>query len=108
MGAPGRRSHNPTPPEVLTQARPPAVTRTGAAQDGAHTVHYTDFGGALGDHGGPGPMRVSLFNIVLPHTQTHRHTRNPHTPTMSFYGPQPRHWEALHKAVKGSVHTHEQ
>ena len=53
MGAPGRRSHNPTPREVLTQARPLAVTPTGAGQDGAHTVRCTDFGGALGDNGGP-------------------------------------------------------
>ena len=37
----------------------------------------TYFGGALGDHGGPGPMRVSLFNIVLPrylYLYTHTHT----------------------------------
>ena len=30
MDAQGGRSHNPTPPEVLAQARPPAVTPSGA------------------------------------------------------------------------------
>ena len=78
MGAQGRRSHNPTPPEVLAQARPPAATPVGARQDGARNVRFTDFGGASGDHGGPGPMRVSLFNIVFPlltHSHTHTHTR---------------------------------
>ena len=74
MDAPGRRSHNPTPPEVLTQARPLAETPVGAGRGGARTVRCTDFGGALGDHGGPGPIRVSLFNIVLPHVHTHTHT----------------------------------
>ena len=76
MGAPGRRSHTPTPPEVLTQARPPAVTPTGARQDGTHPVQCTDFCGALDDHVGPRPMRVSLFNIILPpYTHTHRHSQ---------------------------------
>ena len=65
-GAPGRKSHNPTPREVLAQATPPAATLTGAGQGGARTVRCTDFGGALGDHAGPGPMQVSLFNIVFP------------------------------------------
>ena len=73
MDAPGRRSHNPTPPEVLTQARPPAATPAGAGQGGARTVRCTDFGGAPGDHGGPGPIWVSLFNIVLPPCHTHAH-----------------------------------
>ena len=53
------RSHNPTPPEVLAQARPPAATPMGARQGGARNVRCTDFGGASGDHGGPRPMRVS-------------------------------------------------
>ena len=34
----------------------------------------TDFGGASGDHGGPGPMRASLFNIVFPDYIPHTHT----------------------------------
>ena len=74
MDALGRRSHNPTSPEVLTQARPPAATPAGAGQGGARTVRCTDFGGALGDHGRPGPIRVSLFNIVLPRPPTHTTT----------------------------------
>ena len=75
MGAQGRRSHNPTPPEILTQARPPAATPVGVKQDGLRNVPCTDFGGASGDHGGPGPMRVSLFNIVSPLPPNHTHTQ---------------------------------
>ena len=75
MDAPRRRSHNPTPPEVVAQARPLAATPAGAGQGGARTVRCTDFGGATGDHGGPVPMRVSLFNIVLPPPPPHTRIR---------------------------------
>ena len=69
-----RRSHNRTPPELLAQARPPTATPMGARQGGARNVRCIDFGGASGDHGGPGPMRVSLFSIVFPPKEAHTHT----------------------------------
>ena len=77
------------------------MTPTGAGQDGAHIVRCTDFGGALGDHGGPGPMRVSLFNMVLPHTHTHTYTHPPtHTPKHSV--PAVRASGGLHDTYKAN------
>ena len=83
------------------------MTPTGAGQDGAHTVRCTDFGGALGDHAGPGPMRVSLFNIVLPPPVTHTvelargKPRSHHPTSRVILGQRARFWPKCITLVEG-------
>ena len=118
MGAQGRRSHNPIPPEVPAQARPPATTPLGARQNGTRNVRCTDFGGASVDHGGLDPCGSPSLILFFPsptytHTHTHTHTHTTHTRTNTHrpYVYRHRRFEQeveearLQRALIGSLYT---